>query len=104
MDECPHKRPDAGREVYRTVVQHRTAPYGPHADKPIVADDLIHRGPCEKLLYKRTILGAAGVQIPVIRGEIELVFIHHRSKTHRPVAIKTPLLGPRLRVIGGYAI
>ena len=30
--------------------------------------------------------------------------IHHRCKTHRAVGVETPLLYPRLCVIGGYTV
>ena len=57
MNKGTHKRPDAGCEVYCIVVQHRTAPHGPHANQPVVADYLVCRRACEELLYQRTILG-----------------------------------------------
>ena len=98
VDEHPHKRPDARREIDHTVCKHRPAPRRPGRNQPLVPQQLPVGRPPLKPPQQFPPRRIHAVEIPVIADKIDLPLRGHRRKAHRAARVKRPLLPARHRI------
>ena len=90
VNERPHERPDARREIHPPVAHHRPAARRPRRDHALIAEHLPIRRPAAEFPEQPSLRHAHAIEIPVIAREINFVLPPDRREPHRAVRVERP--------------